>query len=154
VVKAVQEALDALPLRGAAHGLARYRSPDESLRTALAAQPRPVLLFNLLGTHDVMLPPASRLRVTDEPQGRTRSPDAPRAYALELNARVERGALVVSIEYSRRAHGAESIARFVAALRDALQGMGRTAPEHVAFPGVDASSMAIVADLLAELDEA
>jgi non-ribosomal peptide synthase protein (TIGR01720 family) len=154
VVKRVQTALDALPLRGAAHGLARYLTPDESLRSALAAQPRPSLLFNLLGTHDVTLPPASRLRVMDEPHGQSRDPDAPRAYVLELNARVEHGALIINIEYSRLAHGAEAIARFAAALRDALQRMVHRPSTRPMLPGVDASSLAIVADLLAELDEA
>jgi non-ribosomal peptide synthase protein (TIGR01720 family) len=154
VAKAVQVALDALPLRGAAYGLARYLSPDESLRNALAAQPRPALLFNLLGTHDVTLPPASRLRVTDEPHGRSRDQDTPRAYVLELNARVERGSLIVTLEYSRLAHDAETIARFAAALRDALQGMAHGTSMRPVLPGLDASSLAIVADLLAELDEA
>ena len=77
--------------------------------------------------------------------------DQPKRDRSALGARY---ALVVSIEYSRRAHDAESIARFVAGLRHALQEMGRTSPEQFALPGVDASSMAIVADLLAELDEA
>jgi non-ribosomal peptide synthase protein (TIGR01720 family) len=153
VARAVQKSLDLLPLRGAAHGLARYLAPDESLRSSLAAQPRPAVLFNLLGTHDVTLPPASRLRVTDERQGQFRDPDAARAYGLELNARVERGALIVSIEYSRLSHGAQAIARFAAAWRDALQGMAHGSSERFSLPGVDASSMAIVADLLAELDE-
>ena len=154
IAAAVQRTLDALPLCGAAHGLARYLAPDESVRSSLAAQPRPALLFNLLGTHDVTLPPASRLRVTDEPHGQSRDPDAPRAYVIEINARIEHGTLIVTIEYSRRAHDAESIARFGAALRDALQGMAHGSPARFALPGVDASSMAIVADLLAELDEA
>ncbi|HEX6048444.1 MAG TPA: condensation domain-containing protein, partial [Gemmatimonadaceae bacterium] len=109
LVRAVHDAVEALPLHGAAHGLARYLTPDESLRAALEAQPRPTVLFNLLGTHDVTLPASSRLRVTDEPQGRPRSPDAPRPYLLELNARVERGALIVTIEYSRLAHDDETI---------------------------------------------
>lgn len=154
VVRAVQMALDALPLRGAAHGLARYLTPDESLRSALAAQPRPSLLFNLLGTHDVALPPASRLRVTDEPHGQSRDPDAPRAYVLELNARVEHRALIINIEYSRLAHDAEAIARFAAALRDALHGTAHRPSTRPMLPGVDSSSLAIVADLLTELDEA
>jgi len=153
-VKAVQNALAALPLRGAAHGLARHLTPDESVRSTLAAQPRPSVLFNLLGTHDVTLPPESRLRVVDEPHGRERSPEAPRAYGLELNARIERGSLIVSIEYSRRTHDAETIARFATALRDALHSLAAGSFERFALPGVDATSLAIVADLLAELDDA
>jgi non-ribosomal peptide synthase protein (TIGR01720 family) len=153
-VHAVMRTLDALPMRGAAHGLVRWRAPDESLRTALAAQPRPALLFNFLGTHDFSLPPASRLRLTDEPQGRTRNPDGPRAYAIELNTRVEDGSLIVAIDYSRQAFPAESMARFASALRDALNAVARDTSTPSALPGVDAASLAIVAELLAELDEA
>ncbi len=154
VVRAVRGALDALPMRGAAHGLTRYLAPDESVRAALAAQPRPAVLFNHLGTHDLTLPAASRLRVTDEPQGLARSVEAPRPYVLEINARVECGALIVAVEYSRQAHSPASMERFVGALRGRLEGIARGSSLPVAFSAVDASSLAIVADLLAELDEA
>ena len=150
LVTAVQRLLDALPLRGAAHGLARHLSPDESIRAALAAQPRSRVLFNLLGTHDVSLPPGSRLRVLDAPYARPRDPDAVRPYALELNARIENGSLIITIEYSRLAYAAEDIARFTSAFRDALE---QSAEPAVALPGIDAASLAIVADLLAEIDE-
>jgi non-ribosomal peptide synthase protein (TIGR01720 family) len=154
LVHAARSVLESLPMRGAAHGLARWLAPDESLRAALAAHPRPALLFNLLGTHDLSLPPASGLRVTDEPHGRPRSPDGPRAYVIELNARVESGSLIVAIEYSRQALTAESMACFTAALRGALQAVAHGSSTPSAFPGVDASSLAIVAELLAELDDA
>jgi non-ribosomal peptide synthase protein (TIGR01720 family) len=153
VVKAVRSALEALPLRGAAHGLARYLAPDESMRVALAAQPRSAVLFNHLGTHDLTLPPSARLRVMDAPQGRTRSPDAPRAYLLEINSRVEHGQLIVTIEYSRRAHRTATVERLADALRAALDGIARGSA-HSGTPGMDATSLAIVADLLAELDDA
>jgi non-ribosomal peptide synthase protein (TIGR01720 family) len=153
VVDAVRGALGALPLRGAAHGLARYLAPDESTRVLLAAQPRSAVLFNHLGTHDLTLPSSARLRVTNEPQGQTRSPDAPRAYLLEINSRVERGQLIVTIDYSRRAHSATTIERFADALRSALDGVA-LGSAVAGLPGVDAASLAIVADLLAELDDA
>jgi non-ribosomal peptide synthase protein (TIGR01720 family) len=153
VVDAVRSALDTLPLRGAAHGLARYLAPDESMRVALAAQPRSPVLFNHLGTHDLTLPRSARLRVMDEPQGRTRSPDAPRAYLLEINSRVERGQLIVTIEHSRRAHSAATIERLADALRAALDGIARGSALS-GTPGMDAASLAIVANLLAELDDA
>ena len=88
-----------------------------------------------------------------EPQGRTRSPDAPRAYLLEINSRVERGQLIVAIEYSRRAHSAATIERLADVLRAALDGIARGSAV-AALRGVDAASLAIVADLLAELDDA
>jgi non-ribosomal peptide synthase protein (TIGR01720 family) len=152
IVGAVQTTLDALPRRGAAHGLARYLSPDESVRVALAAQPRPWVLFNHLGTHDLALPTASGLQVVDEPQGRARSLDAPRPYVIEINTRVERGTLIARVEYSRQAYSDPAADRFATAFRSALVAVAHGS-SAVGFSGVDASSLAIVAELLAELDE-
>ena len=154
VVRVVQGALHALPLRGAAHGLARYLARDESTRTPLAALPRSAVLFNYLGAHDLTLSPASRLRVTGEPQGQARSPDAPRPYLIEINSRVERGMLIMTIEYSRRAHSTTTVERFAGALRATLERIARVGSMRYALPGVDASSLAIVGDLLADLDDA
>ena len=153
VASAVQRALSELPLRGAAHGLLRYLAPDERTRDVLAAQPRPALLFNHLGTHDVTLPAASRLRVVDEPHGRARSPAARRPYPLELNSRVEGGVLVVTLEYARDLYRAEAIEAFVALFRDALASVAASAPARFGWAGVDASALATVAGLLEELDE-
>jgi non-ribosomal peptide synthase protein (TIGR01720 family) len=150
-VRQAQEALDALPLRGAAHGLLRYLSPDVVTREALASQARPALLFNHLGVRDPALAPASRLRVTDEPTGLMRSPDAPRAYLLELNSRFQDGSLVLTIEYSREVHDADSLERFALCLRDALDAVSRAVPARF---GLDAAALDTVALLLDELDEA
>ena len=154
IVRSVQTAIDALPLRGAAHGLARFLAPDDATRAGLAAQPRPALLFNYLGTHDLTLPSAARLTVTDEPRGRERHPDAPRAYAVEINARVESSHLVVTIEYSRHAHDAATMAQFAAAYRAALESIAGEPSVPFGLAGLDATSLAVVADLLAEADEA
>jgi non-ribosomal peptide synthase protein (TIGR01720 family) len=153
VVTAVRSALDAVPLRGAAHGLARYLTPDDATRAALASQPRPVVLFNHLGTHDLTLPPAARLRPTDEPHGLARNPEAPRAYAIEINTRVEQGTLIVTIEYSRRTHDAASMEQLATAYRTALEGIARGSSVGFGLTGLDPASAAIVADLLAEADE-
>jgi hypothetical protein len=107
-------------------------APDESVRSSLAAQPRPALLFNLLGTHDAhaaagLAPACDGRAARADPGILTRRA----AYVIEINARIEHGTLIVSIEYSRRAHDAESIARIGAALRDALQGMAHGSPAPV-----------------------
>jgi non-ribosomal peptide synthase protein (TIGR01720 family) len=155
-VREVQATLDGLPLRGAAHGMLRHLAPNDPAGAALAAQPRPGVLFNYLGDHDLALPGASGLRVTDEPHGRTRSPNAPRAYALEINARVERGTLVFAIEYSTQLHTTAGIERLAGHIRDALAAIADVTPS-VRVPlglGVDAADLAAVADLLSELDDA
>lgn len=153
IVSAVQTAVDALPLRGAAHGLARFLAPDDATREALASQPRPTVLFNHLGTHDLTLPPTARLTVTDEPSGRSRHPDAPRAYAVEINTRVERGALIVAIEHSRHRDDGTSMEQFATAYRAALESIALESPPTFGLAGLDATSLAVVADLLAEADE-
>ena len=154
IAGAVQTAVDGLPLRGAAYGLARFLAPDDATRAALAAQRRPAWLFNYLGTHDLTLPSAARLTVTDEPRGRERHPDAPRAYAVEINARVERSHLVVTIEYSPHAHDAASMEHFATAYRAALETIAGEPSVPFGLAGLDATSLAVVADLLSEADEA
>ncbi|HUQ81694.1 MAG TPA: condensation domain-containing protein [Gemmatimonadaceae bacterium] len=155
-VRDVQSTLNAMPLRGAAHGMLRHLAPNGVTRAALAGQPRPGILFNYLGDHDVALPAASGLRVTDEPHGRMRSPNAPRAYVLEINARVERGVLLVAIEYSTQLHTAAAIERLAEHIRHALDSIvsSMSAPRTPVAFGVDASALATVADLLSELDDA
>ncbi len=148
VVRAVRQALDALPLRGAAHGLLRYLSPDAAIRERLAAQPRPAVLFNYLGAFDLALPEASGLRLTDEPTGRTRDPEAVRPYLLEINARQQAGRLSVVIEYDHTVHDAATMARLAGALRTALERLA-DGPVH-AF---GAAELETIAALLAAADE-
>ncbi len=153
VVHEVHRTLDALPMRGAAHGLLRHLAPDETIRARLAALPRPTLLFNYLGTHDLALPPASRLRVTEESGGRARSPQGARPYLLELNARVQGGQLIVSIEYARRVHSPGTIQQFAASLRESLAVVRRAVPRHIELAGLDDAGLQAVANLLGALDE-
>jgi non-ribosomal peptide synthase protein (TIGR01720 family) len=151
-VRDVRRALDTLPLRGAAHGLLRYLAPDARLRARLGAAPRPALLFNYLGTHDLTLPPASHLRLSDEASGRQRSPDVVRPYLIEINCRVQDGRLVVVVEYSTRVHRTATMEHFSALLRDSLLRIAGAQPAAPGLSGLDAAGLQVVADLLGELD--
>lgn len=151
-VRAVQQALDALPLRGAAHGLLRYLSPDDALRARLAARPRPAVLFNYLGVHDLALPPDSPLRVTDTPAGRARDPEGARPYLLELNSLVQDGRLVVAIEHARQVHSRATMERFAALLRESLGRIALGRPDSSELSGLDAAGLQAVAELLGALD--
>jgi non-ribosomal peptide synthase protein (TIGR01720 family) len=148
VVRAVRTTLDALPLRGATHGMLRYLSSDASIRAGLAAMPRPALLFNYLGTFDLSVPESSGLRVTNESSGRTRDPDAERPYPLEINARLQDGRLVVTIEFARTQHAGAAIDRLARALRSSLDAIARTAS-----PQFDATALETIAALLDDLDQ-
>ena len=154
VVRAVQATLAGLPARGAAHGLLRWLSPDEATRAALAARGRPQLLFNYLGVRRAPFAADAPVRLAAEPHGRARSPDAPRAYVLEINARVEAEHVVLDVEYSRRLHRARSVERFGEALRTALQSVLETRPAPFALAAIGADELSRVAALLAEVDDA
>jgi non-ribosomal peptide synthase protein (TIGR01720 family) len=154
VVRAVQSTLSALPMRGASHGLLRWLSPDAELRRALAAQRRPQVLFNYLGVRRDGLSANSPIRVAPEPAGRTRSPASPRAYILEINSYVDGGRVTVHIEYSRRLHLASSIERLASEMRTALGAISAARPDRFALAALDDSGMSLVADLLAEVDDA
>jgi non-ribosomal peptide synthase protein (TIGR01720 family) len=153
VVAAVQATLSALPMRGASHGMLRWLSPDGALREALGAHSRPSLLFNYLGTRG-SLPPDSPIRIATESHGRSRSPDGPRAYILEVNAYVQGGVLTLDIEYSRRLHRQDSIARLAGALSNALATLAANGQAFFALAGLDEAAMSRVAELLAEIDDA
>jgi non-ribosomal peptide synthase protein (TIGR01720 family) len=148
IVKAVQSVLDSVPLRGAAHGLQRYLSADTTTRARLAAMPRRTVLFNFLGAHDVAFESASGLIVSDEPRGRSRDPAAPRAYALELNSLVERGTLILSIEYSRVLHRKHAVQAFADRCREAFDAIAGTTTSGFGLAGFDGSTLSTVAALL------
>jgi non-ribosomal peptide synthase protein (TIGR01720 family) len=154
VVRAVQSTLSTLPMRGASHGLLRWLSPDAELRRALAAQPRRQVLFNYLGVRRDELPAHSPVRLVPEPAGRTRSPASPRAYVLEINGYVDAGRVTMHVEYSRRLHLTSSIDRLVEAMRTALGAISAARPDPFALAALDQSGMSLVADLLAEVDDA
>jgi non-ribosomal peptide synthase protein (TIGR01720 family) len=134
--------------------LLRWLSPDAELRRALASQPRPQVLFNYLGVRRDGLSANSPIRIAPEPAGRTRSPASPRAYVLEINSYVDGGRVTVHIEYSRRLHLASSIERFAEAMRTAIGAISAARPDRFALAGLDESGISLVADLLAEVDDA
>ncbi|HSJ63108.1 MAG TPA: condensation domain-containing protein [Gemmatimonadaceae bacterium] len=152
VVAAVQATLSALPMRGASHGMLRWLSPDAALRKALGECARPALLFNYLGARGG-LPPDAPIRIAREPHGRSRSPGSPRAYVLEVNAYVQSGMLTLDIEYSRRLHRPDSIARLGAALGSALSTFATNGQASFALARLDEAAMSRVAELLAEIDD-
>lgn len=157
-----REALARLPGRGATHGLLRYLHPDPALRSRLAGLPRSELLFNYVGSVDALIPPDSSLDRAPEPVGRARSPRAPRAYLLEVNARVERRRLTVDVEYSPDVHDPGTVARFADALGGALEAVSELESLQAGPPGpaprfelsgLDQEGLGRVAELLADIDE-
>ena len=95
----------------------------------------------------------ARCRRREYSTSRTSRPASTRAYALEINARVDAGRLIFDIEYSRRLHTASAIERFADALRQALGAIAATQPSSFALAMVDAAALSRVADLLADIDD-
>lgn len=155
-VRSVRSAMRRLPLRGASHGLLRYLHPEAEVRQRLAGLPRSELLFNYLGSVDDRLPPDSHFELADTPAGGERSPEAPRAYLLEVNARLEEGRLVFDMEYSRGFHEPETVVRLAEAVRAALLEISERVPESASrfeLAELDEEGLGKVADLLAEIDD-
>ena len=155
-LRAVRTGLGSLPMRGAAHGLLRYLHPDAEVRDALERRPRSEILFNYLGMVDESLPPDSPFELAPETLGHGRNPAAPRAYQIEINAKLLAGSLRLDIQHSSAAHRPESIEDFGAALRNALEVLSDPSAElggDFELAGLDDAGLDRVADLLAELDQ-
>ncbi|MCA9739201.1 MAG: hypothetical protein KC645_16355, partial [Gemmatimonadetes bacterium] len=82
-----------------------------------------------------------------------RSASAPRAYAIEINAWIDAGALHVALEMSQRLHGAEAAHAFAGAWRAALDALATFDPDPFAGRPLAQADLATIGDLLAELDE-
>lgn len=152
VVRATQDALKALPLRGAAHGLLRYSTPDSEVSHALADLPQSPVLFNFLGVES-QPEPGSRISTVAMRTGPARGPRSPRAYLLEINARLVRGTLVLDIEYSDQIHLESSMQTLGTELARAFKAIAEAPTPDPGSTELDAAQMSQVADLLAELDE-
>jgi non-ribosomal peptide synthase protein (TIGR01720 family) len=130
VIKGVKEQLRALPGRGLGHGALRWLA-DEPSREALAALPRPEVLFNYLGRVEHGGDEGELFRVADGPSGRDQHPDTPRTHLLDVEAEVRAGRLEVRWTYNRGLHRAATVERLSASL---LAELGRLI-EHCIRPG-------------------
>jgi non-ribosomal peptide synthase protein (TIGR01720 family) len=156
-VRAVGTALARLPGGRSTYGLLRYLHPDPAVRDAMKRLPDSRLLFNDLSTVEEVIPAGSPFQRAQEPTGRARSSEAPRAYRVEINAMVRRGRLTVNLEYARGDHGAEEMESVLDELRSVLLELA-TGPSagssDLELAGLDEAGLSRVAELLAEIDGA
>ncbi|MCZ6597763.1 MAG: SDR family NAD(P)-dependent oxidoreductase [Planctomycetota bacterium] len=123
-LKAIKEALRAIPSHGIGFGLLRYLRRDAETAAALRALPRPEASFLYLGRFDV-LAKATGLRLLQEVSGPPASPAAPRGHLLEITSYVMDGRLHVELTYSANRHREEtagSLARSFLAELEVLVG--------------------------------
>ncbi len=149
VIRAVKEALRAIPRRGIGHGLLRHLgSAEEAAR--LAAAPPPAVAFNYLGQLDGALGAASRWTLAPEPAGPEQSPRQRPRHRLEVNAWVLAGELRVSFTYSAAHHARRTIERlahrYVAALERlvahcAAADAGGATPSDFPLAGLDQAAL-------------
>jgi len=164
-VSAVRAALRKAP-PGGTHGVLRYsESANQGTRQALEAAQSAEVLFNYLGNTATLLPRDSTLRLVDVPGVVLRDPQAPRAYVLEINVRIEDRALVFSIEYSGAVHQAKEISGLGDELNGALTALASVAPAaaegavpraghpRTDFADIPAAELDKIGSLLSEFDD-
>jgi amino acid adenylation domain-containing protein/non-ribosomal peptide synthase protein (TIGR01720 family) len=121
-LKAVKEALRAVPRLGVGFGLLRSRGDEAG--EELRAHPGAQVVFNDLGQLDQALPAGSPFLPAPEPAGASRGLRQPRRYLIEISAAVAGGCLHVSFSYGTRLHRRSTIEaladRFLASLRALL----------------------------------
>jgi amino acid adenylation domain-containing protein/non-ribosomal peptide synthase protein (TIGR01720 family) len=142
--RALREAIDGLPLGGAAYGLARYLHPDPELRRSLDAAGSAEMLFNFLGTMDGALATDAPFERSSGPRGSQRSAEAPRAYRIEINAFVQAGQLHFVIESSTALHHPQTIEAWGGELRQALSELAFGPPTPTALDRAGISGEAVV----------
>ena len=104
VLSKIKEQLRKIPEGGVGYGLLRELTTDTTIREVLRAQPPSELLFNYLGQTDELSDERKLLDLADEACGETRSRRGPRAYVLEINARITGGQLLSDWSYCCALH--------------------------------------------------
>jgi amino acid adenylation domain-containing protein/non-ribosomal peptide synthase protein (TIGR01720 family) len=119
LLKSVKSQLRAVPAKGLDFGVLRYLSPDDGIRTSLAALPPRPISFNYLGrfadAHDAAYAPAPEFAGPDH------DPASPRPYLIDVIARVAGGRLSIEWSYAGRAFREHTIERLAASLLDNLR---------------------------------
>jgi amino acid adenylation domain-containing protein/non-ribosomal peptide synthase protein (TIGR01720 family) len=123
LLKAVKEQLRRIPQQGIGYGLLRYLGRKE-IAQQLAELPAAQISFNYLGQFDQMFDNSPMLTPSDESIGVVQSPQAIRAYLLEIDCLVHNNQLQINWTYSTALHNqrtVENLAQeFVEALRSLI----------------------------------
>ncbi|UDM53201.1 non-ribosomal peptide synthetase [Cupriavidus sp. MP-37] len=121
-IKAVKEQLRAVPGDGIGFGLLR-RFGTPAQQAALAAVPRPEVVFNYLGQLDASFADDSPWRLSADSAGVNQDPAAPLSHPLSVNGQVLDGELRLTLAFSRARHQPETVRRLAEALRKELEAL-------------------------------
>jgi non-ribosomal peptide synthase protein (TIGR01720 family) len=159
-VKAIKEALRAVPGKGVGYGLLRYLSPDPAVGERLARLPQPQVIFNYAGRIDD--PQSTAFRLAAERAGSNHASSGARRHVLEVSAVVADAKLEMSWTYSENLHRAATIERLAQAYRDELRSLiahclspeaGGYTPSDFPSAGLDQRGLdALIAQLTEEAD--
>ena len=152
VVAAARRSLERTPA-GATWTLLRYASPDSSTRDLLASKPSSPVLFNYLGIETRAAAGEAVLREIDLPPVQLRSPESPRAYPIEINARVRSGRFEWVIEYTPELHDTDAVEALSDHFRDALREISTMEPERFALAELDDEDLGAIDDILSLIDD-
>ena len=157
-LRAVKEALRAVPRAGIGYGVLRYLSDHAQVLKA-AGQPR--VTFNYLGQFDQQFGTEAALRPASESAGRSQPDSAPLGNWLVINGRVLGGRLELELTYSRAMFTGEAIDALVQGLEQSLLGLlahvreaaPRLSPSDVPLAGLDQAALDSLPLPVANLDD-
>ncbi|MEO1574780.1 MAG: condensation domain-containing protein, partial [Pseudomonadota bacterium] len=153
-LNAVKTAMRSVPDNGVSYGalLSANSADGDTARAAGRAR----VLFNYLG--EKQTDGTGRLRLRDDRCGEARSPDAPRAYLLEINAQVIEGELSLSLAWPGPALPADTVNGLGRTIIDTLRALcgdeeSSVVPEDFPLANLTAEGLSDLSDLLDELDD-
>ncbi|MDR4652559.1 MAG: amino acid adenylation domain-containing protein [Nitrosomonas sp.] len=122
-IRHVKQAMRSVPHEGLGYGLLRHCASD-ALREQAGCWPRPTVTFNYLGRLDASFDVDGGLfEWNEDSSGQDRDVAAPLINALEINAYVNHGELVLNWRYSSAQYREDTMRLLVAAYRANLEGI-------------------------------
>ncbi len=122
-LRSMKEQLRLIPNRGIGYGLLRYGSGDTDVAGKLESLPQAEVRFNYLGQVDRVLLDSSMFSVAPESSGPTQSPDAERAYLLNIIGMVSSGELRLDWTYSTSLYDEKTVERLAQSFVEELRAL-------------------------------
>jgi len=122
-IKSAKERLRQIPAGGVGFGIARYLSPDASVRARLAALTEPTISFNYLGQLDQADTRIGLFSLADGPVGSGQHADDPRRHLLDVVASVKGGRFHIAWIYPSAAYHPETIEALAQTYLASLRGL-------------------------------
>ncbi|MCP4149928.1 MAG: non-ribosomal peptide synthetase, partial [bacterium] len=106
-LKENKENIRRIPRKGIGYGILKNLTPPQ-YKEDIQFKTKPRISFNYLGQFDTDLEKRP-FETADDPMGRTRNPDDPRDYEIEISGMITAGQLTLSVTYNRQQYKTETI---------------------------------------------